>query len=90
MPERREDFRTTPDVDRVIDRLKTWLETTSARTELGSKISLSRDEVAWLLGEIEGGREAFGALVDQKRQLTQTTQQMRRTIDSLSSPRRIS
>ncbi len=92
MPERREEeeFQTTPDVDRVIGRLKKWMETTSARSDLGGKISLSRDEVKWLLGEIEGGREAFGVLVDQKRQLSQTTQQMRRTIDSLSSPRRTS
>lgn len=70
------DAQTSPEVDQVLARL---------RQKEGDSIVLSRDDARWLLAEIDGGREAFGTLVQQKRGLEQQVAQMRRTIDDLSS-----
>lgn len=67
---------TTPVVNQVLARL---------RQAGDDAITLSRDDVRWLLAEIEGGREAFGTLVQQKKGLEQQVAQMRRTIDDLSA-----
>lgn len=61
---------TAPEVDQVLARL---------RQMDGGSIALSRDDADWLLAEIDGGREAFGAVVQQKKELEQTVKQMRRT-----------
>jgi len=67
---------TLPEVDQVLARL---------RQMDGDSIALSQDDVRWLLAEIDGGREAFGTLVQQKKGLEQRVAQMRRTIDDLSA-----
>lgn len=64
------------EVDMVLDRL---------RQDASEAITLSRDDARWLLAEIDGGREAFGTLVQQKKGLEQQVAQMRRTIDDLSA-----
>ncbi len=64
------------EVDQVLARLR----------QVGDEaITLSRDDSRWLLAEIDGGREAFGTLVQQKKGLEQQVTQMRRTIDDLSA-----
>lgn len=71
-----ETHQTTPEVDQVLARLR----------QVGDEaITLSRDDARWLLAEIDGGREAFGTLVQQKKGLEQQVAQMRRTIDDLSA-----
>lgn len=54
--------RTNPEVDRIVDKMTRWL----AKTPLEAKkpLPLTREEVQWLVAEIEGGREAFGTIVD--------------------------
>lgn len=69
---------TMPEVDLVLARL---------RQMDGDSIALSRDNAEWLLAEIDGGREAFGVVVQQKKELEQKVKQMRRTIDDLLSMR---
>lgn len=49
-----------PEVDQVLARL---------RQMNGESIALSRQDAGWLLAEIDGGREAFGAVVQQKKGL---------------------
>ena len=67
---------TIPEVDQVLARLR----------QVGdNSITLSLDDVRWLLAEIDGGREAFGAVVQKKNGLEQQAKQMRRTIDDLSA-----
>lgn len=66
---------TTPEVDQVLARL---------RQVDDEAITLSQNDARWLLAEIDGGREAFGTLVQQKKGLEQQVAQMRRTIDDLS------
>lgn len=68
-------MQTVPEVDLVISRL---------RQMDGEAITLSRLDAEWLLAEIDGGREAFGAVVQQKRELKQKVGQMQRAIDDLS------
>ena len=68
--------RTVTEVDRVLARLQQMD---------GDSIALSREDAKWLLAEIDGGREAFGTLVQQKKGLEQQVVQMRRTIDDLSA-----
>lgn len=67
---------TVPEVDLVLARL---------RHMDAESIVLSREDAGWLLAEIDGGREAFGTLVQQKKGLEQQVGQMRRTIDDLSA-----
>lgn len=69
---------TMPAVDQVLDRL---------RQMGGESIALSLADAEWLLAEIDGGREAFGVVVQQKKELEQKVKQMRSTIDGLLSMR---
>ena len=69
---------TLPEVDRVIARLR------QLDTQL---VTLSHEEVRWLLAEIEGGREAFDTVVRQKKGLEQQVARMQRTIDDLLAMR---
>lgn len=64
------------EVDQVLARL---------RQMNGDSVTLSRNDTQWLLAEIDGGREAFGAVVQKKNGLEQQVKQMRRTIDDLSA-----
>lgn len=64
------------EVDQVLARL---------RQMNGDSVTLSREDAGWLLAEIDGGREAFGAVVQKKNGLEQQVKQMRRTIDDLSA-----
>lgn len=64
------------EVDQVLARL---------RQMNGDSVTLSRNDAQWLLAEIDGGREAFGAVVQKKNGLEQQVKQMRRTIDDLSA-----
>lgn len=50
-------------------------------------IKLSRQDTGWLLAEIDGGREAFDAVVKQKMELEKEVVKMRRTIDDLLAMR---
>lgn len=67
---------TVPEVDQILARL---------RQMGGDSVALSQADARWLLAEINGGREAFGTLVQQKKGLEQQVAQMRRTIDDLSA-----
>lgn len=69
-------MQTMPEVDQAITRL---------RQMVGESVTLSSQDAEWLLAEIDGGREAFGVVVQQKRELEQKVGQMRRTIDDLSN-----
>ena len=64
------------EVDQVLARL---------RQMNGDSVTLSREDAGWLLAEIDGGREAFVAVVQKKNGLEQQVKQMRRTIDDLSA-----
>lgn len=64
------------EVDQVLARL---------RQMNGDSVTLSREDAGWLLAEIDGGWEAFGAVVQKKNGLEQQVKQMRRTIDDLSA-----
>jgi len=50
-------------------------------------VTISGKDAEWLLAEIEGGREAFATLVQQKVDLAQQVSTMRRTIDDLLAMR---
>lgn len=71
-------MQTVSEVDQILSRLRGM----SAKT-----MTLSRQDVDWLLAEIDGGREAFDAVVQQKKGLEQQSLQMRRTIDDLLAMR---
>lgn len=69
--------KTLPEVDALVGRLEDWLETEA------QIITLTRHDVSWLVGEIIGGREAFGALVETNAALRGEQAKMRRTVDLL-------
>lgn len=73
-----ESVQTLTEVDRVLARLR--------QTEMRA-VTLSHEEVRWLLAEIEGGREAFDTVVRQKKGLEQQVARMQRTIDDLLAMR---
>lgn len=77
---------TNPEVDRIVDKMTRWL----AKTPLEAKkpLSLTREEVQWLVAEIEGGREAFGTLVNKNAGLKTRMNTMQGTIDTLRSMRK--
>lgn len=66
-------MQTVSEVDQILSRLR----------GVPDKTTLSRQDVGWLLAEIDGGREAFGAVVEQKREMVQKAARMQRTIDDL-------
>lgn len=72
---------TVQEVDRILIRMSDWLERTTPEEK--AKLAFSRLDVQWLLGEIEGGREAFGALVETNAGLRNEVGRMRQTIDAL-------
>lgn len=74
-----------PEVDRILPRMSDWLERTTPEGK--TKLAFSREDVQWLLGEIEGGREAFGALVETNAGLRNEVGRMRQTIDTLMAMR---
>lgn len=78
--------RTNPEVDRIVDKMTRWL----AKTPLEAKkpLPLNREEVQWLVAEIEGGREAFGTIVDNNAGLKSRMNTMQGTIDTLMSMRK--
>jgi len=76
-----------PEVDRAIDAVYAALaapDNGDGADEDDGLVTLSRSDVRLMLAEIEGGREAFGTLVDRNAALREKTAAMRRTIDSLS------
>ena len=76
---------TNPEVDRIVDRMSAWLEKTPI--DSNTKLQLSRQDVQWIWGEVVGGREAFGALVDTNSSLRIEVRKMRQTIDTLMAMR---
>lgn len=70
---------TLSELDQVVSRL---------RRMNSDSITLSQDDVWWLLAEIDGGREAFSALIQQKKVLSHQVVQLQRTIDDLLAMRR--
>lgn len=78
--------RTNPEVDRIVDKMSRWL----AKTPLEAKkpLFLTREEVQWLVAEIEGGREAFGTIVNNNAGLKSRMNTMQGTIDTLMSMRK--
>ncbi len=77
---------TNPEVDRIVDKMTRWLADTTA--EAPEPLLLSRTEVQWLLAEIEGGREAFGTIVQNNMGLKSRVATMQGTIDTLMSMRK--
>ena len=77
---------TNPEVDRIFDKMTRWLADTTA--EAPEPLLLSRTEVQWLLAEIEGGREAFGTIVQNNMGLKSRVATMQGTIDTLMSMRK--
>lgn len=69
--------KTLPEVDALVGRLEGWLETES------QSLTLTRHDACWLVGEIIGGREAFGALVETNAALRGELAKMRQTVDFL-------
>jgi hypothetical protein len=72
---------TVPEVDQAITRA------TEALEKAEGTVQLEKQDLQWLLAEIDGGRIAFGTLVQQKNGLEQQVKQMRRTIDDLLAMR---
>lgn len=73
------------EVDRVVLKITSWLE--KHPPEAPKPLTLSREEALWLLAEIEGGREAFGAIVDSNEVLLARVASMQGTINTLTSMR---
>ena len=69
-------MQTVPEVDRIVNRL---------RSLGGESISLTSRDAAWLVSEIDGGREAFEVLCQQKKALEQKLLQQQCLIDDLSA-----
>lgn len=77
---------TNPEVDRLVARMSKWIgETTPESTK---RLTLSREDAQWLLAEIEGGREAFGTIVQANAGLRARVATMQHTIDILNSMRK--
>lgn len=74
-----------PEFDRILSRMSDWLERTTPEGK--AKLAFSRQDTQWLLGEIEGGREAFGVLMDTNAGLRNEVGRMRQTIDTLMAMR---
>ena len=77
---------TNPEVDRIVEKLSRWLSNTPADAK--TRLSLSREESQWLRAEIEGGREAFGAIVDSNTALRERVATMQASINTLMTMRR--
>lgn len=77
--------KTIPEVDRVVERMKVFLDNTGP--DGPKRFSMSREDVQWVVAEIEGGREAFGTLVDTNACMRSRAATMQMTIDTLMSMR---
>lgn len=76
---------TNPEVDRIVEKMTRWLAATPP--EAPKPFPLTRAEVQWVLAEIEGGREAFGTIVQNNTGLRSRMASMQGTIDTLMSMR---
>lgn len=72
-----------PNVAQAIERLKSAVEPPDK-----GAVSLSVSDAQWLLGEIEGGQEAFGTVVNQNAALRYEVAKLRQNIDGLLALRR--
>lgn len=77
---------TNPEVDRIVQKMSRWLAATPPGAP--KPFPLNRDEVQWLLAEIEGGREAFGTIVESNTGLRSRVATMQGTINTLMSMRK--
>ena len=77
---------TNPEVDRIVDKMTRWLAATPPEAQ--KPFPLTRAEVQWVLAEIEGGREAFGTIVQNNMGLRSRMATMQGTIDTLMSMRK--
>ncbi len=76
---------TNPEVDRIVEKMTRWLAATPP--EATKPFPLTRAEVQWVLAEIEGGREAFGTIVESNTGLRSRVATMQGTIHTLMSMR---
>ena len=77
--------KTNPEMDRIVERMKAFLDNTGPSGP--KRLSLSREDVQWVVAEIEGGREAFGTLVQTNASMRSRAATMQSTIDTLMSMR---
>lgn len=78
--------KTNPEVDRIVEKMSRWLAATPPEAQ--KPFPLTRDEVQWLLAEIEGGREAFGTIVESNAGLKSRIETMQGTINTFMSMRK--
>ena len=77
--------KTQPEVDRIVERMKAFLD--NPCPDGPKRLSMSREDVRWVVAEIEGGREAFGTLVHTNAGMRTRAATMQSTIDTLMSMR---
>lgn len=77
--------KTQPEVDRIVERMKAFLD--NPCPDGPKRLSMSREDVRWVVAEIEGGREAFGTLVQTNAGMRTRAATMQSTIDTLISMR---
>lgn len=77
--------KTNPEVDRIVERMKAFLD--NPCPDGPKRLSMSREDVRWVVAEIEGGREAFGTLVQTNSGMRTRAATMQSTIDTLMSMR---
>ena len=77
--------KTQPEVDRIVERMKAFLD--NPGPDGPKRLSMSREDVRWVVAEIEGGREAFGTLVQTNAGMRTRAATMQSTIDTLMSMR---
>ena len=77
--------KTQPEVDRIVERMKAFLD--NPCPDGPKRLSMSREDVRWVVAEIEGGREAFGTLVQTNAGMRTRAATMQSTIDTLMSMR---
>lgn len=70
---------TLPEVDRVLTQVRA--------TPPGATVTLARDDLDWLVVEVEGGRDAFGTLIETNAGLRQEVGRLRRTVDTMIAMR---
>lgn len=72
---------TVPEVDQAITRA------TDALEKAENTVQLKKQDLQWLLAEIEGGRESFGTLVGQNNSLRAEVARLQRTVQTFLSMR---
>ncbi|WP_432263109.1 hypothetical protein [Cupriavidus sp. TMH.W2] len=78
---------TTHELDRILRRLRSLIDASAKGEKETHCVRISLDDVRWLLAEIDGGREAFAAIVEQKVAALSRISALERTVDSLLSMR---